>query len=142
METFEDNSIQNIKLYVDILEKLEKNAHGTMKPDKYSELIDLVLHRMKVELERSKGKKIVVDLANLPAGIKVDEWLKYFEDLGVIFVDNKPKFKAPKQNEYTIPEEYRVNNKYYSYIVPQTKEVPSKYWGMVSQSRTIRWYEE
>ena len=47
--------------------------------------------RLEQELAKAKGKKFIMDLAQLPKsqGWSVDQWMYYFENVGVIWINSK-----------------------------------------------------
>ena len=50
----------------------------------------IVWWRLEQELAKAKGKKFVMDMAQLPAsmGWDVDKWMYYFENLGVVWINS------------------------------------------------------
>lgn len=70
------------------------------KNSKPSSLIDLVKHhqylynvimyRLELEIAKAKGKKMVMDLAQIPKsqGISMDKWMYYFDSMGIAFVNS------------------------------------------------------
>lgn len=59
-----------------------------VKPHQYTYMI--VWWRLEQELAKSKGKAFVMDLAQMPKsqGWSVDEWIYYFDNVGVAFINS------------------------------------------------------
>ncbi len=51
----------------------------------------IVWYRLETELAKAKGKKLIMDIAQLPQsnGWSMDQWIYYFENLGVVFINSK-----------------------------------------------------
>lgn len=70
------------------------------KNSKPSSIIDLVKHhqylynvimyRLELEIAKAKGKKMVMDIAQIPKsqGISMDKWMYYFDSMGLAFVNS------------------------------------------------------
>lgn len=70
------------------------------KNSKPSSIIDLVKHhqylynvimyRMEFEIAKAKGKKMIMDVAQIPksSGINLEKWMYYFESMGIAFVNS------------------------------------------------------
>lgn len=70
------------------------------KNSKPSSIIDLVKHhqylynvimyRMEFEIAKAKGKKMVMDIAQIPKsqGMSMEKWMYYFESMGIAFVNS------------------------------------------------------
>jgi hypothetical protein len=77
-----------------------------MKPHQY--LYDIIMYRLELEIARAQGKKMVFDIAQIPAseGFDVDRWLYYFNVMGIAFVNSfeegKGKFagQTPTFNQF------------------------------------------
>lgn len=71
-----------------------------MKPHQY--LYDIIMYRLELEIARAQGKKMIFDIAQIPAseGFDVDRWLYYFNVMGVAFINSfeegKGKFAGQK----------------------------------------------
>ena len=59
------------------------------KPHQYTYII--VWWRLEQEIAKAKGKKFIMDLAQLPKsqGWTVDQWMYYFDNLGVAWINSK-----------------------------------------------------
>jgi len=59
-----------------------------LKPHQY--LYNIVWYRLENELAKAKGKAFVMDLAQIPRshGIDVTEWIYYFENAGIAFINS------------------------------------------------------
>ena len=69
-----------------------------IKPHQYTYII--VWYRLEQELAKAKGKKFVMDLAQLPKskGWTVDQWMYYFDNLGVAWVNSMEEGRAGDPN--------------------------------------------
>jgi hypothetical protein len=59
-----------------------------MKPHQY--LYDILMYRLELEIARAKGKKMVMDIAQIPRswGFDVEKWLYYFDAMGIAWVNS------------------------------------------------------
>lgn len=59
-----------------------------LKPHQY--LYNIVWYRLELELAKAKGKKAMIDIAQIPRsmGIDVEKWLYYFDNVGVAFINS------------------------------------------------------
>ena len=53
-------------------------------------LYDIIMFRVELEIARSKGKKMVMDIAQIPKswGIDVKKWLYYLDNAGIAFINS------------------------------------------------------
>lgn len=53
-------------------------------------LYNIIMYRMELEIAKAKGKKMVMDLAQIPRsqGISLDKWMYYFDTTGVAFINS------------------------------------------------------
>ena len=60
-----------------------------VKAHQYTYIV--VWWRLEQELAKAKGKKFIMDMAQLPAsmGWDVDKWMYYFENMGVVWINSK-----------------------------------------------------
>jgi hypothetical protein len=60
----------------------------TMKPHQY--LYNIIMYRLELELARAKGKKGVMDIAQIPRswGFDIEKWLYYFDTIGIAFINS------------------------------------------------------
>lgn len=69
-----------------------------VKPYQY--LINILMYRMELEIAKAKGKKFVMDIAQIPRsqGMDIDKWLYYFDNVGIAWVNSfeegKGKFEG------------------------------------------------
>jgi hypothetical protein len=59
-----------------------------IKPHQY--LYNIVWFRLETELAKAKGKKMIMDIAQIPKshGIDMDKWMYYFDNLGIAFINS------------------------------------------------------
>ena len=78
-----------------------------LKPIQY--LYNIIMYRMELEIAKAKGKKMVMDIAQIPRSQNIDmeKWLYYFDSMGLAFINSfeegKGKFagQTPNFNQYT-----------------------------------------
>jgi len=69
-----------------------------LKPHQY--LYNIIWYRLETELAKAKGKKMVMDIAQIPRseGIDLDKWMYMFDNLGIAFINSfeegKEKFQG------------------------------------------------
>ena len=69
-----------------------------LKPHQY--LYNIVWYRLENEIAKAKGKKMVMDMAQIPKseGIDMDKWMYYFDNVGIAFINSfeegKDKFQG------------------------------------------------
>jgi len=69
-----------------------------LKPHQY--LYNIVWYRLETELAKAKGKKMVMDIAQIPRseGIDLDKWMYFFDNVGIAFINSfeegKEKFQG------------------------------------------------
>lgn len=59
-----------------------------VKPHQY--LFNILMYRMELEIAKAKGKKMVVDLAQIPKsqGFNLEKWMYYFDSVGIAFINS------------------------------------------------------
>lgn len=93
---YQDNTIDNpYKCKLPFIGKVYNavNSYPTslvelLKPYQY--LYNIVWYKLELELARSKGKKFVMDVAQLPKskGWTMEQWMYYFDSLGIAFINS------------------------------------------------------
>lgn len=69
-----------------------------LKPHQY--LYNIIWYRLETELAKAKGKKMVMDIAQIPRseGIDLDKWMYFFDNVGIAFINSfeegKEKFQG------------------------------------------------
>lgn len=69
-----------------------------LKPHQY--LYNIIWFRLEAELAKAKGKKMVMDMAQIPRseGIDLDKWMYFFDNVGIAFINSfeegKDKFQG------------------------------------------------
>lgn len=67
-------------------------------------LYNVIMYRLELELAKAKGKKMVMDLAQIPRsqGIDLNKWMYYFDNVGIAFINSfeegKGKFAGQTSN--------------------------------------------
>lgn len=61
---------------------------GLVKHHQY--LYNVIMYRMEMEIAKAKGKKMVMDLAQIPRsqGMNLEKWMYYFDSLGIAFINS------------------------------------------------------
>ena len=59
-----------------------------LKPHQY--LYNIIWFRLEAELAKAKGKKMVMDIAQIPKshGMDMDKWMYYFDNVGIAFINS------------------------------------------------------
>lgn len=47
------------------------------------------IEELQNKIEEARGKKIIIDIADLPKGLSIEKWMYYFDNMSVCFVDSK-----------------------------------------------------
>ena len=70
-----------------------------IKPHQY--LYNIVWYRLEMELAKAKGKKMVMDVAQIPKseGIDMEKWMYMFDNVGVAFVNSFEEGKGQFQGK-------------------------------------------
>ena len=65
-----------------------------MKPHQY--LYNIVWYRLENEIAKAKGKKMIMDLAQLPTthGMTMEKWMYYFDTTGIAYINSFEEGKA------------------------------------------------
>lgn len=60
-------------------------------------IYNIVMYRMEMELAKAKGKKLVMDLAQIPRsqGMTLEKWMHYFDNIGIAFINSFEEGKGP-----------------------------------------------
>lgn len=53
-------------------------------------LYNIIMYRLELELAKAKGKKMVMDIAQIPRsqGIDLEKWMYYFDTIGIAFINS------------------------------------------------------
>lgn len=53
-------------------------------------LYNVIMYRLEMEIAKAKGKKMVMDLAQIPRsqGINLEQWMYYFDSVGIAFINS------------------------------------------------------
>ena len=71
-----------------------------MKPYQY--LYNIVYYRLELAIAKSKGKLMLMDIAQIPAseGWDVDKWMYYLEAMGVAFINSQEEGKRGQNPQF------------------------------------------
>ena len=74
-----------------------------MKPHQY--LYNIVWYRIEDEIAKAKGKKVVMDLAQLPTDyMNMEQWMYYFDNLGIMYINSFQEGKAGTRSQGMMPQ--------------------------------------
>lgn len=64
-------------------------------------LYNIIMYRMEFEIAKAKGKKMVMDVAQIPRsqGIDLEKWMYYFDSLGIAFINSFEEGKGKFQGQ-------------------------------------------
>lgn len=79
----------------------------TLKPIQY--LYNIIMYRLELEIARAKGKKLIMDVAQIPRshGIDITKWMYYLDAAGIAFINSfeegQGRFagQKPQFNQFT-----------------------------------------
>ncbi|KKM03702.1 hypothetical protein LCGC14_1771790, partial [marine sediment metagenome] len=88
----------------------------------------IVWWRLEQELAKAKGRKFVMDIAQLPKsmGWDVDQWMYYFENLGVIWINSREEGRKGDPNTIATFNQFQSIDMSLSQVVGQYMEVLEK----------------
>src|SRR5690606_34072346 len=75
---------------------------GLVKHHQY--LYNVIMYRMELEIAKAQGKKMVMDIAQIPRsqGMDLEKWIYYFNTTGLAFINSfeegKDKFAGQTSN--------------------------------------------
>lgn len=97
-----------------------------VKPHQYTYTI--VWWRLEQELAKAKGKAFVMDMAQLPKsqGMSVDEWINYFDNVGVAFINSMEEGREGDPNTVSKFNQFQSIDRSLSQVVGQYMEVLNK----------------
>ena len=103
-----------------------------VKPHQYTYMI--VWWRLEQELAKAKGKAFVMDLAQLPKsqGWTVDEWIYYFDNVGVAFINSMEEGREGDANTISKFNQFQSIDRSLSAVVSQYMEILNKLEQQVS----------
>lgn len=64
-------------------------------------LYNIIMYRMEFEIAKAKGKKMVMDVAQIPRsqGIDLEKWMYYFDSMGIAFINSFEEGKGKFQGQ-------------------------------------------
>jgi hypothetical protein len=64
-------------------------------------LYNIIMYRMELEIAKAKGKKMVMDIAQIPRsqGMDIDKWMYYFDTVGIAFINSFEEGKGKFQGQ-------------------------------------------
>ena len=102
-----------------------------IKPHQYT--YNIMWWRFEQELAKSKGKGMVMDMAQMPKtqGMDVEEWMYYFDNLGVAFINSMEEGREGDPNTISKFNQFQALDRTVSADVRIYLEAMSKIEGMV-----------
>jgi hypothetical protein len=102
-----------------------------VKAHQYTYII--VWWRLEQELAKAKGRKFVMDMAQLPKsmGWDVDKWLYYFENLGVVWINSKEEGRKGDPSSVAQFNQFQSIDMSLSQVVQQYMQVIEKLEALV-----------
>lgn len=97
-----------------------------IKPHQYTYII--VWWRLEQELAKAKGKKFIMDLAQLPKsrGWTVDQWMHYFDNMGVAWINSMEEGRKGDSNTISRFNQFQAIDMTLSNIVGQYMHILNK----------------
>lgn len=64
-------------------------------------LYNVIMYRMELEIAKAKGKKMVMDIAQIPRsqGMDIEKWMYYFDTIGIAFINSFEEGKGKFQGQ-------------------------------------------
>lgn len=102
-----------------------------VKAHQYTYII--VWWRLEQELAKAKGRKFIMDMAQLPKsmGWDVDKWLYYFENLGVVWINSKEEGRKGDPQSVAQFNQFQSIDMTLSQVVQQYMQVIEKLESLV-----------
>lgn len=102
-----------------------------VKAHQYTYII--VWWRLEQELAKAKGKKFIMDFAQLPKsmGWDVDKWMYYFDNMGVIWINSREEGRKGDPSSVAQFNQFNSIDMALSQVVPQYMEVLNKLEALV-----------
>ena len=97
-----------------------------VKAHQYTYII--VWYRLEQELAKAKGRKFVMDLAQVPTsmGWDIDQWMYYFENLGVVWINSREEGRKGDPSTVSNFNQFQSIDMALSQVVGQYMEVLRK----------------
>lgn len=105
-------------------------------------LYNIIMYRMELEIAKAKGKKMIMDIAQIPRsqGIDVDKWLYYFDTVGIAFINSfeegKGKFQGqtPSFNQFAgVDMSLSTSVAQYIHILEKIEDMAAELMGVTRQ---------
>ena len=102
-----------------------------VKSHQYTYII--VWWRLEQELAKAKGKKFIMDMAQVPKsmGWDIDKWMYYFENMGVIWINSREEGRKGDPNSMAQFNQFNSVDMALSQVVGQYMEVMNKLEALV-----------
>lgn len=97
-----------------------------LKPHQY--LYNIVWYRLEAELAKAKGKKMVMDIAQIPKseGMDLDKWMYMFDNVGIAFINSFEEGKDKFQGQVSQFNQFQAIDVSLSQAVGQYISILSK----------------
>lgn len=102
-----------------------------MKPVQY--FYDIIMFRVELEIARSKGKKMIMDLAQIPKswGIDIKKWLYYLDNAGIGFINSFEEGKGKNAGKTSHFNQFNQIDLSMAQVINQYVEFLSKLEDMI-----------
>ena len=102
-----------------------------VKAHQYTYII--IWWRLEQEIAKAKGKKFIMDMAQLPKsqGWDVDQWMYYFENMGVIWINSKEEGRKGDPNSTANFNQFNSVDMSLSQVVGQYMDIINKLESLV-----------
>ena len=102
-----------------------------VKAHQYTYIV--VWYRLEQELAKAKGRKFVMDLAQVPKsmGWDIDKWMYYFENLGVVWINSREEGRKGDPSTVSNFNQFQSIDMALSQVVGQYMEVLKKLEALV-----------
>ena len=98
-------------------------------------LYNIIMYRMELEIAKAKGKKMVMDVAQIPRsqGISLDKWMYYFDTTGVAFINSFEEGKGKFAGQTSAFNQFTAVDMSLSQSVGQYIQILSKIESMAGE---------
>ncbi len=98
-------------------------------------LYNIIMYKMELEIAKAKGKKMVMDIAQIPRsqGIDLEKWMYYFDTLGIAFINSFEEGKGKFAGQVSQFNQFTNIDMTLSQSIGQYIEILSKIEEMASE---------
>lgn len=98
-------------------------------------LYNIIMYRMELEIAKAKGKKMIMDIAQIPRsqGISLDKWIYYFDTVGIGFINSFEEGKGKFQGQTSTFNQFKDIDMSLSQSVGQYIQILTKIETMAAE---------